>query len=312
MTSPLDTRLVVGYIADDRGRDAIRLAAFLAAGRRAEIEIVLVVPEHTAFSGDYPHDRGYASILEQQLGTWMTEALALVPAGIPARGHVRSAGSEAAGLIAAAAELRADMIVVGAKSGGLLQRVQVGSVANALLHTSPVAVALAPAGFDTAGPITRVTATFGGRPGADAVIDTGAQMATERGVPLRLVSLVALDGPGVHIDPGDSHALLEPLRRHGHTRLAERAAHLIEEDRARVEVASGTSIDDAVRRLDWADTEVALIGSTRLSGHLRLFVGSTAYRILRALPVPMIVVPQGFSFPTHGDAAAPGQAGGKR
>ena len=46
--------------------------------------------------------------------------------------------------------------------------------------------------------------------------------------------------------------------------------------------------------LDWEDGEVLLIGSSRLATSRSIFLGSTANRILRALPVPMIVVPSDY------------------
>ena len=57
-------------------------------------------------------------------------------------------------------------------------------------------------------------------------------------------------------------------------------------------VGAGSDIEDAVSRIDWLPGEVALVGSSRLAQPRRLFLGSTAGRILRALPVPMIVVPR--------------------
>lgn len=51
---------------------------------------------------------------------------------------MRNADSLAAGLIQAA--VGAEMIVVGAANNGLFKRHTVGSVANALLHSSPVPV----------------------------------------------------------------------------------------------------------------------------------------------------------------------------
>ncbi|MEO6529797.1 MAG: hypothetical protein ABIN10_09430 [Specibacter sp.] len=39
-----------------------------------------------------------------------------------------------------------------------------------------------------------------------------------------------------------------------------------------------------------------MIGSSRLAQTKSIFLGATANRILRALPVPMIVVPRDFEF----------------
>jgi nucleotide-binding universal stress UspA family protein len=66
-------------------------------------------------------------------------------------------------------------------------------------------------------------------------------------------------------------------------------------------VADGRSIEEAVEALDWEDGEVVMIGSSRLAQHSRLFLGSTANRMLRSLPVPMVVVPRNYEGPVGGD-----------
>jgi nucleotide-binding universal stress UspA family protein len=47
-----------------------------------------------------------------------------------------------------------------------------------------------------------------------------------------------------------------------------------------------------VRALDFLDSEIVLIGSSRLAAPKRLFVGHSATKIMRALRVPMIVWPR--------------------
>ncbi|HWV50485.1 MAG TPA: universal stress protein, partial [Microbacterium sp.] len=44
--------------------------------------------------------------------------------------------------------------------------------------------------------------------------------------------------------------------------------------------------------LGWLPGEVVLVGSSRLAQPRRLFLGSTAAKMLHELPVPMIVVPR--------------------
>ena len=69
-------------------------------------------------------------------------------------------------------------------------------------------------------------------------------------------------------------------RRHGDGRTAA------------VEKAPGDSVEDAVANLSWLPGEVILVGSSRLAQPRRLFLGSTAAKMLHELPVPMIVVPR--------------------
>ncbi len=63
---------------------------------------------------------------------------------------------------------------------------------------------------------------------------------------------------------------------------------------AEVLVASGLNIDDAIAELSWEDGEIAVVGSSRLARKRRLFMGPTAQRMLRTLPVPLVVVPKNY------------------
>jgi nucleotide-binding universal stress UspA family protein len=51
-------------------------------------------------------------------------------------------------------------------------------------------------------------------------------------------------------------------------------------------VADGATVDAAVEGLDWEDGDLLMLGSSRLAPPRRLFIGSTAARILRVLERP--------------------------
>lgn len=290
-------RYVVGYAATERGRDALNLACALARSQGASLDLVMVDPEQSPYTAVYPPERSYATLLAEQLGAWLDEALAMVPDDIEARGHIRAADSDARGLIDAAAEFGAGLIVVGAGSNGLFKRYTVGSVANALLHAAHVPVALAPYGYSRTDPITRVTCAVGERRGAEDVLEVGAASAAQRGLPLRLLSLVAL--------ASSESAALDEARQHVADRVAK--AETLTRGRCQVtgEVAQGRTIENAVDNLDFEDGEIFIIGSSRLALHNQLFLGTTASKVLRSLPVPMVVVPRGYMGTSSAAAPAP-------
>jgi len=281
-------RYIVGYTANERGRDALNLAAVLARSQDAELDLVMVDPVHSPYTAVYPPESGYRDLLEEQLEQWLSEGLSLVPEDVPAAGYIRNADSDAAGLINAAAELKAGLIVVGAASNGIFKRYTVGSVANALLHAAPVPVALAPHGYSRTGALTRITCAVGNRRGSEDVLETAVQTAARSGLPLRLVSLVALDSPS-----GDEKAVLE-ARLHAQDRLARAQELAAGRCPVTAVVASGRTIENAIDDLDFDDGEIMLIGSSRLAENNRLFLGATAGKVLRSLPVPMVVVPRNF------------------
>ncbi|MDR6988623.1 nucleotide-binding universal stress UspA family protein [Paenarthrobacter nitroguajacolicus] len=290
-------RYVVGYTANARGHDAVHLAVALARNHDVSLDLVLVIPEDSPFNAVYPPETGYDDILNDQAHRWLDEGLALVPDDVTARAHIRRGDSEAQTLIAAAVEMDAAALVIGATNSGLFKRFTIGSVASSLLHSSPVPVALAPHGYHRTEPITRMSCGFGTRPGADELLDVAVESARDRGLPLRLVSLVALDG-------GDSPQLLDAAWVHAADRLAAvgisadadgSAGSAADVPEPEIVVAQGRTIEEAVDRLDWEDGEILLIGSSRLAQQRATFLGTTANRILRALPVPMIVVPRDYT-----------------
>jgi nucleotide-binding universal stress UspA family protein len=287
-------RYVVGYTATENGRDAVNLAVALARSQQASLDLVMVQSPDSPYAGTYPpSDRGYERILAEQLDQWLAEGLALVPHDVTAKAHVLQAESTAEGLIEAAREFAAAVIVVGAARSSLLRRFSVGSVASALLHAADVPVALAPKGYQRQEPITRLTCGIGTRPGADDVLQAAVGAASWRSLPLRLVSLVALD-------PDNPEAV-----RAAEANMAERLAAAAAQLPGKVTrtVAPGKTIEDAIEGLDWDEGELMMIGSSRLARNNRLFLGATANKVLRALPVPMVVVPRNY----RSDRTAPAE-----
>ncbi|MDV8146896.1 universal stress protein [Arthrobacter sp. B10-11] len=277
-------RYVVGYTPNERGADAVALASALARAQGAQLDLVYVVDKglHVAHEVAGGHDLAREKAVQDA----QREGLGLVPEDVPVEFHARHAESFAAGLIEAAVDYQAGLIVVGAASSGLFKRHTVGTVANALLHASPVPVALAPRGYRRTEPISRLTLAVGQRAGAEAAIDVAIGAAGRRSVPLRMVSLVELDAEG---DPGE---VVNAAHIHANTVLTEASRRLPEGHKVTVEVAHGRTIEECIDDLEWDDAEILIVGSSRLAERNKLFIGSTANKVLRALPVPMVVIPR--------------------
>ncbi|MCT9820845.1 universal stress protein [Microbacterium sp. W1N] len=298
MTSPAaDThgasparRVVVGYSATKAGRDALAFAARLAQATDAVLDVTVVLPGEGR-SVITPHDPSYTRYLREQAQQWIATAIDRIPADVTAHAHVRQADSFAEGLIEVADALEARCIVVGAADGASRGRHRLGATTDELLHSSDVPVVLVPRGtrkIPASTGITRLTVGIGVRPGADALLHDTASLADATGAPVRLLSLLPVDVP-VGADTGT-------IRLAGTTEIAEvlasARATLPGTLDAEVVTAEGDSIQDAVARLDWEPGEVLLVGSSRLAQPRRLFLGSTAAKMLREVPVPVIVVPR--------------------
>ncbi|MBM7503347.1 universal stress protein [Agromyces aurantiacus] len=282
-----DRRVLVGYTASEGGADALALGGRIAAATDALVEVVMVLPIE-ARGGVVPRDPGYERHVKERSQEWLAEASATLGAGVPTSLHIRYAESFAQGLLAAAHEFDASLIVVGAARGGLFGRTRIGSVANELLHSADLPVVIAPVGsreVPIAQGVTRITAAVGSAPGP--VLEASVRLAGATRAPLRLLSLVPVDLPA-----GVDTSLVELTSVVGAQQVLEDArAALPAGIEATAVVATGDTIEESVRALEWHDGEVALVGSSRLAAPSRLFLGSTASKMLRELPVPLIVVP---------------------
>lgn len=282
--------IVVGYTATAAGADALAVAARLARVLDAPLEVVTVLPDASR-SVITPPDAGYGRVVREHAEQWLSEALETLRDAVSSRGSVRYGESFAEGLVAAADDLDAAYVVVGAANGGLRGRHFLGSVATELLHSSDVPVVLAPEGSRDVDPgvgLSRVTAALGTRPGADVLLDESVALAAAASVPLRLVSLETIDLPAGL----DTAAIRVAGAEHAERVLDQARATLPDTIASEAVVGRGDSVEEAVGALEWDPREIAVVGSSRLAQPRRLFLGSTAAKMLRELPVPLIVVPR--------------------
>lgn len=271
-------RLVVGYLATPSGEDGLTLGVRLARTLGADIDLCTVVPDPELWL-----------LAERRL----KDAAGTVPVDVSVTTHVSVDESFASGLIAETARLGADAIVIGAAGDGLVGRYSIGSVTRDLLYSAPVPLALAPRGTKDSR-VTRVrevTCAIGQREGANELLHIAVRASAATGTPLRLVSLVALD-PMYGELHGDADAVRG--RAIGHARRTLQVARdaLPEGFPVTAQITDGPTIEAAVNKLEWHDGDLIMVGSSRLGAPRRLFMGSTAAKMLRVLEVPMVVVPK--------------------
>lgn len=281
-------KITVGYLATPSGDDGVALATALARALDASIDIVLVMAvDEPVMEGSGP----YRKVLAAKAEGWVADAAAQVPSGIEVTTHVLSHESFARALIDFAVQTDADMIVVGGAGDGLLNRHSVGSVAGQLLHASEVPLALAPRGYRLSdAPITDLTVAVPTRASAPNPLPFAITIASAAHVPVRLVSLVSLEPTGA---PSDETSL--DTRRRQVAAAQDNLDHAIRTlpdiDGLESIVADGSTLAEAMGNLDWKPGDVLFLGSSRLATPKRVFLGSSAAKILRAAPVPVIVVP---------------------
>ncbi|GAA3284656.1 universal stress protein [Nesterenkonia halobia] len=270
-------RIAVGFGGDERSRDAVRLGAALARAAGARLDIVLIVTQDDPFTAVYPPVGSISGIVADQGAAWLREAEEMVPADVDLTALVRRGASVAEGLIAAAEERGADLLVTGSGVGA--GRITAHPAVEALVHSSPIPLALAPAGYTGTDGVTDVFAAVSGTSGRHQVVDAATDWADQLDAELVHVTLRAGES-APHPDAGAETG--------ADTGTEADAA----EQTPRAVVAVGRTLAQAVRRVDWPQGALLLMGSSRLAGRRRLFLGTVAARILSRLPIPMIVMPR--------------------
>ena len=284
-------KVVVGYLATAGGADALALGVRLARTLGAELELRMVLSPDDVTTPRITADK-FHDALAGQGSAWLDDAMRLVPDDVHAGAEVLIGESVAETLGEEALRLGAEALVVGGSGGGLAGSLALGPFVDDLLHSAPVPVAVAPRGTrdSEVQRVQRVTCAIGDRPGAARLLDTAVAASRATGAPLRLVSLVALDKHG---EKG-----VEAARAHAHATLEAVTSALPEGAAVTAVVADGDTVEAAVDALDWEPGDLLMLGSSRLAPPRRLFIGSTAARILRVLQVPIVVTP--------GEDVAPG------
>jgi nucleotide-binding universal stress UspA family protein len=283
--------LTVGYLATPTGDDGVALASALANTFGATVDVVLVVREE--LPDGHPGRAEYQQLLIRKGEEWIAQATsALSAAGVSANSNVLVGESYSESLIAFAEGKESDLIVIGGARDGIFGGHVIGSVAGALLHCSPIPVALAPRGYaeDPPAAITSLTAAVPTRAGDDNPLPFTLTLASAAGLPIRMVSLVSAAD---HTDADSRRELRQMQIAAAEENLAVAARTLPDAPDIDSLVADGSTLEAALKKLNWDESDVLVVGSSRVAAPKRVFLGTTAARILAGTDAPVIVIPRG-------------------
>lgn len=283
--------LTVGYLATPTGDDGIALASAMARTFAAAVDVVLVVREE--LPDGHPGRLEYQQMLIHRGQQWIARAVdALAADGITAGSSVIVGESFAQTLIEVAEQKSSEMIVVGGARDGFFGGHTIGPVTGSLLHSSPIPVALAPRGYaeDPDDTFVEVTAAVPTKPGDDNPLPFAIALAGEADLRIRMLSLVSAE----NLAEAGSVREVRALQRVAAEKNLEVAARALPDAPEIASlVADGMTLESALKKLQWEDGDLLVVGSSRFAAPRRIFLGSTAARILAAVDVPVIVVPRG-------------------
>ncbi|MGR6967127.1 universal stress protein [Geodermatophilus sp. URMC 61] len=285
--------LVVGYAVDPVDQAPLRLAGSLARTGGDDVVLATVTPR----GFDDPRtDRECRRFLAAAVRAAQQAAVPVLD-GVP---QVRTVALEApsvpAGLVTAVRQVEGSLLVLGAARGSATGRFGTGSVAGHLLHSSPVPLALAPRDCLAPRRVERLSCAYAGTDRSREALAWATRTAQAWRVPLRLLAFAPERPPMLPAETGlRAEALVS-------TQWAEQARAQLAEVVAgwpgpgpapETHVAAGAGWAGALAAGEWLPGEVLVVGSSRHGPLARVFLGSTATKIVRASPVPVVVVPRG-------------------
>ena len=318
--------IVVGLPRDERATAAVHLGSMFARslpassagdagdgdGRSDDLVVSTVVPPPWP-PGMGKVDSEYQEYLDRSAEEALDGARALMPSDIRATYVVTRARSTSAGLLEVAAQHGAQLIALGSSTASVLGRVAFGSVADRLLHSSPVPVALAPRGFRCrpATRVRRVTAAFGASEESKELVVAAAGVAARAGATLRVASFAVR--PRTPLTAGIGSRAEDTIGREWAAEV-EQLQRAVLDDIARLPavppemtavVGHGPDWAAALEEIGWEDGGILVVGSSTAGPIARVFIGSRSSKIVRHSPVPVVVVPRGAA---HAGAEQAGQA----
>jgi nucleotide-binding universal stress UspA family protein len=284
-------KYLVGYSADQGGREALALGILLARASAGSLVVCTIVPETWGHPSMARVDAEYAGFLDQYAKKTLDKARVQVGKLAPAEFMSRPAPSVRQGLFAAAQDIGANCIVLGAARGSFLE----GGVTAGVLHSAPLPVALAPRGYAPSAKarVSRITCAVSATPDSLHTANAAHAFGVKLQVPLRLLTFVVRDrqmyptGAGYRVED----MVANQLRRQATAGQKALIAALPPKPPTTAALADGKTWKAAFGSVPWKDGEVVAVGSSNLGPLLRVFLGSNAAKILHYAPVPCLVLP---------------------
>jgi nucleotide-binding universal stress UspA family protein len=285
-------RIVAGYGGDQAGKDAVMLAANLAALSGSDLAVVFrYQPLFASVSGDVAEQRVRQEVASLTAGIdgLKLSSFHWTPSSWPIHGLHEMARYE-----------DADLIVIGSARAGLADHLHV-SLMERMVHAAPCAVAVAPARYADVvpAPFLRVGVGFSSSEEGSCALRLGHELAARTGGRLTVIAGAGLE-PALASYAYSSPALPEVERQiYEETKATlERVTHELDDEvRVEGEVLSGDPAGVLVERS--RELDILVLGS-RAYGPLRhVLLGSVSARVMRDAHCPVVVVPRGVGSDHH-------------
>lgn len=290
---------LVGYGPRNEDRSAVELACQLARSEEHPIRVISVVPKGWGTPAAGGTDREFEAWAAAEGELAVAQArddLAQHPA-VSGTAEWVAGRSVPQTLLDEATVSDAAMLVVGSSEDADPGRIRLSSKTDRIVHSSDVPVAIAPRGYRTDAPVTRVTVGFRDDDASWSLLTRVAEICRRTSARLRVVTFVVTP-PRRPVTARMAHAETQVIGLWmAQAAAAQREAqeHLTGIGFASgdldMRLVEGADWRAAIGALDWSEGDILAVGSSGTHPMARVFLGSSAAKILRNAPVPVVIVP---------------------
>lgn len=290
--------VVVGYIPHRGGRGALDLGLQLAHARGEAMAVVTVIPRQWQTPSMAKIDAEYAEYArqvgeeaEQQARDYLRDTSVEVETTYRAT----TGRSVSSALVETAQELGGSTLVIGSSADGPEGRIVTGATAEKLLHSAHVPLAISPRGYQSvaAAGFTRLTCAFSDSESSVRTVAHAAELAKQLGVPMRVASFgvrhATMYPPEVGLTAEDS--VLDSWADQAADAQRRLVADGVIDAAVPCVIGTGSGWVESVGSIDWQRDELLAIGSSAAGPLARVFLGSRAAKLIRAAPVPVVMLP---------------------
>ena len=267
-------KLMVCTDASDEGQNAVAAALELAQACGSQVfavQVLQVVPEFQAVAPD----------LRATLGKGVQENMALIKAaadklGVPLKTVTPQSQLPHAGIVAAAEEIRPDLIIIGRCGKSALARILMGNVTARVIGKSPVNVLVVPRGGMVG--FQRILVASDGSRFSEAAWKLALSMAKQAKSQLTGVAVAPEEG-----DIIESQAIIRRMLTDSSTA----GVPLKGINPQGINPADGI-VQQAIKH----EVDLIIVGSYGRTGLKKLLMGSVTERVIGQSPCPVLVVKQ--------------------
>jgi nucleotide-binding universal stress UspA family protein len=283
-------KILVGYDGSDQAQDALALGKDLSQATGAELCVAGVSLIH-------PLLRGGTDPLDREGEPEFVAELERAAESVDAAARPVASSSPARGLHELAAEIDADLIVVGSSRHGHLGQTLMGNVAVALMHGSPCAVGIAPRGYCGRADrgISTVVVGYDGSREAKLALEDACELTRASGASLKLVSVAQPPEIVIGKSGGANYgweAVKETVEEQVRAQLEEARGAVPDDVEVEPILASGKPADELAESAMRAGS-VLMLGSRAYGPLRRVLLGSVSRVLADTAPAPLIVHPRG-------------------